>query len=85
MDHLVPIVRGGRSSKKNCVPSCRSCNHQRKYFLLEEWALLKMQQLTVNSLDIHPKDFESISHQSQIHTHTEFQIEKESNGHESEL
>lgn len=26
MDHVVPIARGGVSSKKNCVPCCKSCN-----------------------------------------------------------
>jgi 5-methylcytosine-specific restriction protein A len=26
MDHLLPISRGGKSVKKNCVPSCKPCN-----------------------------------------------------------
>lgn len=26
MDHILPIVRGGKSTKKNCVPSCKECN-----------------------------------------------------------
>lgn len=26
MDHLIPIARGGKSSKTNCVPSCKDCN-----------------------------------------------------------
>ncbi len=26
MDHLIPIGRGGRSTKQNCVPSCKPCN-----------------------------------------------------------
>lgn len=26
MDHLVPIVRGGKSTKGNVVPSCKACN-----------------------------------------------------------
>ena len=33
MDHLVPIVRGGKSIKGNLVPSCKSCNSERKYRL----------------------------------------------------
>lgn len=33
MDHLVPIVRGGKSAKGNLVPSCKECNTKRKYRL----------------------------------------------------
>jgi 5-methylcytosine-specific restriction endonuclease McrA len=33
MDHLVPIVRGGKSTKGNLVPSCKACNSERKYRL----------------------------------------------------
>lgn len=33
MDHLVPIVRGGKSTKGNVVPSCRRCNAVKKYGL----------------------------------------------------
>jgi 5-methylcytosine-specific restriction enzyme A len=33
MDHLVPIVRGGKSTKGNLVPSCRNCNSGRKHRL----------------------------------------------------
>lgn len=31
MDHKVPVVRGGRTSKSNVVVSCKSCNSQKKY------------------------------------------------------
>ncbi len=30
MDHVVPIARGGESSKGNIVPSCRDCNQKKK-------------------------------------------------------
>jgi 5-methylcytosine-specific restriction endonuclease McrA len=33
MDHLVPVVRGGKSSKGNLVPSCKACNSARKHRL----------------------------------------------------
>jgi 5-methylcytosine-specific restriction endonuclease McrA len=33
MDHLVPIIRGGRSTKGNLVPSCKRCNTARKHRL----------------------------------------------------
>jgi len=33
MDHLVPIIRGGKSTKGNVVVSCKRCNAERKYRL----------------------------------------------------
>jgi 5-methylcytosine-specific restriction protein A len=33
MDHLVPLVRGGKSIKGNVVPSCKQCNSERKHRL----------------------------------------------------
>ena len=33
MDHVVPVVRGGKSTKGNLVPSCKKCNTERKYQL----------------------------------------------------
>lgn len=37
MDHLVPIVRGGKSSRGNIVPACKPCNNKKKYMLPSEW------------------------------------------------
>ena len=37
MDHLVPIVRGGKTTKGNLVPSCKNCNSEKKYHLPLEW------------------------------------------------
>jgi len=31
MDHIVPIVRGGKSKKGNVVPACKECNNKKKY------------------------------------------------------
>lgn len=42
LDHKIPLVRGGKTDKKNCVPSCKKCNTQRKYFLPEEIALSQL-------------------------------------------
>ena len=30
MDHVVPLARGGFSTKGNIVPACRACNQQKK-------------------------------------------------------
>ena len=37
MDHVVPLVRGGKSTKSNLVPCCKECNSQKKYLLPLEW------------------------------------------------
>ena len=37
MDHLVPIVRGGKSKKGNLVPCCKECNNKKKNSLAFEW------------------------------------------------
>jgi 5-methylcytosine-specific restriction endonuclease McrA len=37
MDHVVPIIRGGKSSKGNVVPACKECNSKKKYLLPIEW------------------------------------------------
>ena len=37
MDHVVPISRGGRSSKGNIVPACKECNTKKKYLVPVEW------------------------------------------------
>lgn len=46
MDHLVPLARGGRSTKDNLVPSCKECNTQKQSLLPLEWEeyLDKMKQ-----------------------------------------
>lgn len=37
MDHLVPLARGGRSTKDNLVPCCKNCNNRKKSMLPLEW------------------------------------------------
>ena len=43
MDHVVPVARGGRSSKGNVVPSCKPCNNQKKLMTPAEQLLLSEQ------------------------------------------
>ena len=37
MDHLIPLVRGGRSTRDNLVPCCKNCNNKKKTMLPVEW------------------------------------------------
>ncbi len=37
LDHVVPVVRGGRSTRANVVPCCKDCNSKKKYLLPSEW------------------------------------------------
>lgn len=37
MDHLVPLVRGGVTTKSNVVPCCKECNSKKRYLLPLEW------------------------------------------------
>lgn len=37
MDHLVPLARGGKSTKGNLVPACKDCNNKKKTMLPLEW------------------------------------------------
>ena len=30
MDHVVPLARGGKSTKGNVVPACQACNRHKK-------------------------------------------------------
>ena len=37
MDHIVPIARGGKSTKGNIVPACKACNTKKRQMLPMEW------------------------------------------------
>lgn len=37
MDHIVPLARGGQSTRGNVAPACKSCNSRKKYLLPMEW------------------------------------------------
>ena len=37
MDHVVPVSRGGKSTKGNITPACKECNNKKKYLLPVEW------------------------------------------------
>ena len=37
MDHIVPLARGGKSTKGNVAPACKACNNAKKNLLPMEW------------------------------------------------
>jgi 5-methylcytosine-specific restriction endonuclease McrA len=37
MDHLIPLIRGGKAVKSNIVSACKACNSKKKYLLPIEW------------------------------------------------
>lgn len=42
MDHVVPLSRGGKSTKGNIVPSCKLCNNEKKYLTPAEMLLKRL-------------------------------------------
>ena len=41
-DHVVPVARGGRSTRGNCVPCCRDCNAKKKAYTPAEQILERL-------------------------------------------
>lgn len=39
MEHLVPIIRGGKTTKKNVVVACKGCNSAKGYLTADEFRL----------------------------------------------
>ena len=37
LDHVVPLIRGGRSVRANVVPACKDCNSAKRSLLPWEW------------------------------------------------
>ena len=37
MDHIIPIIRGGKTTKSNVAVVCKECNNKKKYLLPMEW------------------------------------------------
>ena len=37
MDHIVPVARGGKSTKGNVVAACKECNTAKQQLLPMEW------------------------------------------------
>ncbi len=43
LDHIVPVSRGGRSTRGNLAVCCRSCNQAKKYLTPAEMLLRAME------------------------------------------
>lgn len=43
MDHILPVVRGGKSVKSNCVPCCKECNNEKKYLTPAELIMRELE------------------------------------------
>jgi 5-methylcytosine-specific restriction protein A len=39
MDHMLPLARGGKSTKGNLVVACKTCNNEKKYLTPAELIL----------------------------------------------
>ncbi|HBH01882.1 MAG: HNH endonuclease [Candidatus Rokubacteria bacterium RBG_16_73_20] len=37
MDHLVPLGRGGRTTRGNVAPACKACNTKKRSLVPVEW------------------------------------------------
>ncbi len=42
MDHVVPVSRGGKSVRENCVPCCKACNNRKRSYTPAEMILSKL-------------------------------------------
>jgi len=48
MDHLIPLIRGGRSVRGNMVPACKDCNTKKQSLLPWEWEAYVRDQGTLD-------------------------------------
>lgn len=37
MEHIVPISRGGKTTRNNVVPACKDCNTKKNRLVPVEW------------------------------------------------
>ena len=49
MDHIVPLSRGGHSTKGNIVPCCKACNNEKKYTMPVDEILAELDRNSVAS------------------------------------
>ena len=42
LDHVIPLARGGRTTRGNCVPCCKDCNNAKRALTPAELILDKL-------------------------------------------
>lgn len=42
MDHIVPVARGGRSTRGNVVPCCKKCNNEKSFLTPAEMIMREL-------------------------------------------
>lgn len=52
MDHIVPLSRGGHSTKGNIVPCCKACNSNKKYTMPVDGILTELDREDPEYLDV---------------------------------
>lgn len=58
MDHLIPVARGGTSTKGNVVPACFACNQKKAAQTPAEQILERLGLSAPDSGDLDPNDFD---------------------------
>ena len=48
MDHIVPLSRGGKSTRGNVVAACQPCNSDKKYYTAAELILKNQMNSKIN-------------------------------------
>lgn len=43
MDHIVPVARGGKSTRGNIVACCKDCNNRKKYLTPAEMIMFELE------------------------------------------
>ena len=43
MDHIVPVARGGKSTRGNIVACCKECNNRKKYLTPAEMIMFELE------------------------------------------
>ena len=49
MDHIVPVARGGKSTRGNIVPCCKECNNRKKYLTPAEMIMFEIESRASHS------------------------------------